>query len=191
METSPSVIIAIIVIVVVISLYFLNVRKHTKQNYNFPYGFSSSNLGAGYIPVQSWQFNTNFKPMSSDPLKQLSYKSNPTSQDDEITALLMWWFNYVGQMDLNVAGSVYAMCEDLQTLDSMEYYGTSLRALDTLRQLRPILINVDPSSIKTQDDIINTFGTVCIPMAISEIVIPTVTGDYNNKNVYGTFANVL
>jgi hypothetical protein len=134
--------IAVVVIIVFVSRH--KKRIPSKQ------GYGPMDFGVGYMALYNVPKDaTTATPGSIAPAEDL----------------LRWWLGYVSRMTPETAGTAYALCNNLQTVESIEYYGLIQEGYETMKRLRTALSGVDPASIRTNADVQKAFGPVCIKMA--------------------------
>ncbi len=149
----------IVVFVVVISIVIYVVKKSispSKQKY------SNMNYGDGFLPLYQARL----------------------SDTTEVEDTLKWWYTFESQLDPDVAGTVYDLCNDLQTPQSLQYYGLTTMDMETLKQLKASLANISPSSIKNATDVNKVFGPVCIKIFNREV------GTVNKSGLYEEEPNI-
>lgn len=153
------------VVVVVALLSGRGTNSLSKKSIREGVGFGPMNKGSGYMA--QYQFST----------------SAGENSDGGGTGLVRWWFGYADAMGPEVAGTAYTLCDDLQTSQSIQYYGLTQGMVDTLSKLKPALDNISPSSIRTAADVNSAFGPTCASILNSKAGWVTKSGLYDDMDM--------
>jgi hypothetical protein len=175
MELSKSTyLIIIIVIILIIVLFLFSGKKHTRQNY--------TSLSPKWDTKVTKDFIINNNVFSPGPMTRgrgflLPYSKIFASTSEGMNNVkdnVKWWLKYQSSLDPLVYETISSYCPDLQTAESIEYYNLTANAVNIIQQLRPILSNIDPKSIKNAQDVRRIVGPVCLRQLNNDLGIESV-----------------
>lgn len=128
---------SILLVVILIIVVVIVVNKSGNSSNTIRQGFSYVNKGDGqYIPFKG--------------------------KKEEAADLLKWWYGFTSQIeDPLVVDYIYEVCPDLESKEALSYYKVTEWTIDSLKELKPVLTNVNPKSLKYKADVDKVFGKVC------------------------------
>jgi hypothetical protein len=104
-------------------------------------------------------------------------------------ALVDKWYKFVEAVGPEISGVIYAMFPNLQTRESIRYYGLVAKMIRDLTAISPLLDS--PQSIKTMEDIHRVFDTAAIKSFSMDMNERPQSGLYENTASYGNYIDVV
>ncbi len=166
-----TVVAAIVAIIVVSS----KPKKHVRQNWG------TNQIGMGAFPPS-------VDPGAMGPGTVWTYAAKTAADKTDTKALLQKWYQFADAIGPQLAGAIYALFPDLQTKQSISYYGLSA---GMARTLKSISLNLgSPEGIKTVDDVMRVFGRQAAGIFNEELQMKPEDGKYLDQKGYGDFIDV-
>ena len=103
--------------------------------------------------------------------------------------LVQKWFKFAEAVGPDISGAIYALFSDLQTPQSISYYGLSAGMVRVLYAIAPYLDS--PGSVKTLSDVNRIFSPTAIRIFDQELNVKPQSGLYENEAAYGDYIDVL
>jgi hypothetical protein len=116
------------------------------------------------------------------------YKAKNKTDFEDKAELVRQWYNFADQLTPDVAGVVYDLFPDVQTRESVQYYGLTQGMVDALKVISKKLVN--PKDIKTTEDINRIFAADAVKIYSRDINTKPESGLYKNTAEYGNYIGV-
>jgi len=99
-----------------------------------------------------------------------STQNNKITESTEKKAeLLKKWLLWFSQIpDETVRDGIYAFCPNLQPVETISNYGYTERMSSSLERILPMIEDIDPKSLKTNEDIQRVFKE-CIKIGVEDV----------------------
>ncbi len=170
----PKHLIMIIILIVVIVVGI--VMKYNKKTEKW----GTAQIGMGAYPNDSaFTYTGAWHP---------DMTSTKLSTEESTGLLLNKWYNFAGQLSPDVSESIYMLFPDLQTQQSIQYYGLTKGMVDTLNLIKPKLRN--PEELTSLEAVNKRFAKDALKRFSIDTDTENTSGLYNDVKKYGNYIDV-
>jgi hypothetical protein len=181
MPTPSGYVVIALVVLLIIGIIVAVSRAAKKHHVRQPWGYNQA--GMGYYPPS-------IDPSAYGTTGGAVFSFAPRTAAASLGGkdLTAQWFSFAAQLDPNVREAIYSLFPDLQTEQSISYYGISNRMIETLKRIAPKLKN--PASIRSMEDVNSIFAGDAVAQFSKDVNIRPQSGLYEDPKSYGNFIDV-